>query len=75
MRVPSAFQAIRSVMGVRSPSRYSWTMRDQIRSFERSIWKAPAICVRVEGAACHIMLSRNATCAVVNEELQLARLA
>ena len=43
MRVESAFQAIRSVIGGRSPSRYSRRMRDQMRSLERSIWKAPDI--------------------------------
>ena len=43
MRVASAFQAIRSIIGARSPIRYSPTMRDHSRSFERRIWKAPAI--------------------------------
>jgi hypothetical protein len=32
----SAFQAIRSLEGERSPIKYSREIRDQIRSFERS---------------------------------------
>ncbi|MCY1437703.1 hypothetical protein D9M71_538760 [compost metagenome] len=47
MRVASAFQAIRSFIGARSPIRYSPTMRDHSRSLERSNWKAPTICPAV----------------------------
>ncbi len=43
MRVVSAFQAIRSLIGARSPIRYSPTTRDHGRSYERSIWKALVI--------------------------------
>ena len=61
MRVASAFHAIRSVIGARSPSRYSRTMRDQMRSFERSSWNAPAICRESRKPCSHIMSSRNAS--------------
>ena len=40
----SAFQAMMSIGSDRSPMRYSWTLRDQIRSFDLSNWNAPAIC-------------------------------
>ena len=36
-------------------------MRDQMRSFERSSWKAPAICVVSRKPCSHIMSSRKAS--------------
>jgi hypothetical protein len=61
MQVASAFQAIRSVIGGRSPIRYSRTMRDQKRSFERSIWNAPAIWLLSRKPCSHIMSSRKSS--------------
>ncbi len=55
----SAFQAIMSVIGVRSPRRYSRIMRDQTRSLERRSWNAPAICSASRKPCSHIMSSRN----------------
>ena len=61
IRVASLFQAIRSVIALRSPIRYSRMMRDQTRSLERSSWNAPAICRLSRKPCSHITSSRNAS--------------
>src|SRR6516164_115904 len=61
MRVASEFHAMRSIIGWRSPIKYECTTVDQIRSFERNSWNAPAICLVSRKPCSAIMCSRKLT--------------
>ena len=71
-RVKSAFHAIRSIASRARPSG-NRGRGDQTRSFERSIWNAPAICAG-QISLRRMMSSRKSSWSVGDEQLQLASL-